>query len=188
MPRLVQVALLFALGAVVGTAADQIHVRAGVLSYPRGSALLPGQPSWVPLLFGAAGVALPLGNAALLRLALERPSPGSIRGVASAVLWFFTAYASTALLQAVPLLLATALVLAWSARVALRPTLDKLLAGPIFAFGGAVFEAWLSSTGAFHYRHPDVGLVPAWLPALYLHVSLMTREACLLFLARTARE
>jgi hypothetical protein len=183
MPRLVELGALFVLGAFIGTAADQIHVRSGVLSYPRPSQLIPGQPLWVPLLFGAAGVALPLANGALLRLARRRTSPGSARAVVSGVLWFFGAYASTALFQTTPRLLTIALVLAWGARVAHRPTLDKVLAGPIFALGGALFEAGLSSTGAFQYRAPGVWLVPAWLPALYLHASLMTREACLAFLA-----
>ncbi|HVI74556.1 MAG TPA: hypothetical protein VM683_06190 [Anaeromyxobacteraceae bacterium] len=184
MPRFVQVAKLFGLGAFIGTAADQIHVRSGVLSYPRPSALLPGQPLWVPLLFGAAGVALPLANAAMLRATRERPPRSTVRGLAAAVLWFFAAYASTALFQAESRALAIALVSVWAARVALRPTPDELLAGPLFALGGALFEAGLSSTGAFQYRAPDFLLVPAWLPALYLHVSLMTREACLAFLGR----
>jgi hypothetical protein len=166
---------LLGLGALVGTGADQIHVRAAVLSYP-GRGVLMGQPLWVPLLFGGAGVFLPLANGALLRLTRERKLRGSVRGVAVAVLWFFGAYAATALLQRVPRLLAVGLVLAWGARVARCPTPDKLLAGPLFALGGALFESALSSTGAFHYRHPDLWLVPVWLPALYLHASLMTRE------------
>ena len=120
----------------------------------------------------------------LLRLAPAPAAQGSARGLASAVVWFCAAYASTAQFQAAPLPLALVLALAWCGRVALSPTVDKLLAGPIFAVGGALFEAGLSSTGAFHYRHPDVLHVPVWLPALYLHVSLMTRDACLVVLHR----
>jgi hypothetical protein len=184
MPRPAhQLLALFGLGALIGTAADQIHVQSGVLSYARPTPLLIGQAPWVPLLFGAAGVVLPLGNAVLLRLLRDRTATGSGRALASSVLWFFAAYASTAAFQAWPLLLAPALALAWGARVAVSSAPDRAIAGPLLAVGGSLFEAGLSSTGAFQYLHPDLLFVPAWLPALYLHASLMTREACLAFLA-----
>jgi hypothetical protein len=173
--------LLFALGALLGTAGDQLHVRSGVLSYARGSPLLFGQALWVPLLFGAASVALVLGHAPLLRLARERSARASRRGLAASVLWFYGAYASTAIFADARLALTAALVGAWAARVALAPATDKVLAGALWAIAGPLFEAALSATGAFHYRRPDVLLVPVWLPALYLHVSLMTREANLVF-------
>ena len=41
---------------------------------------------------------------------------------------------------------------------------------------GPPFEAALAATGAFSYRQPDVLGVPVWLPALYLHLSLFTRQ------------
>jgi hypothetical protein len=180
------VAALFGLGALVGTVGDRFHLHAGVLSYPD-VGVLWGQPLWVPLLFGAAGLVLPSANAALLVLAHEREQRGSARRLAAEVLWFLSAYASTALFRRAPALLTIALVVAWGIRVALAPTLDRLLAGPIFALAGPMFEAALSWTGAFRYRHPDLLLVPAWLPALYLHASLMTREAALVFLVRARR-
>ncbi|HEY6005849.1 MAG TPA: hypothetical protein VIV57_23410 [Anaeromyxobacter sp.] len=172
---------LFVLGAVLGTAGDQLHVRSGVLSYARPSPLLFGQALWVPLLFGAAGVLLVLGHAPLLRLTRERSARASAFGFAAAVLWFYGAYASTALFAGARLALTAALVAAWVARVAAAPAADKVLAGVLWAIAGPLFEAALSATGAFQYRRPDVLLVPAWLPALYLHVSLMTREAYLVF-------
>jgi hypothetical protein len=173
---------MFVLGALVGTAADQVHVRGQVLSYPR--PYLAGEAWWVPLLFGAAGVVLPLGNAALLSRSRGAPSSSSARTVATSWLWFMGAYVSTVLFQGAPLLLAVALVIAWAVRLAARPAPDKLIAGVAFALAGAAFESALSSTGAFSYRHPDLFLVPAWLPALYLHASLMTREASLAILPR----
>jgi hypothetical protein len=176
-----RIPLLFALGAVLGSAGDQLHVRWGVLSYARGSPLLFGQALWVPLLFGAAGVALVLGHAPLLRLAREGSARASGRGFAASVLWFYAAYASTALFADARLALGAALVLTWAARVAVAPSADKLMAGVLWAMAGPLAEAALSATGAFRYRRPDVLLVPAWLPALYLHVSLMTREAYLVF-------
>jgi len=97
------------------------------------------------------------------------------------VVWFYAAYTSTGLFQGTPLALTLALVALWTARLAIAPTMDKAIAGPIYAIAGSLFESALSSTGGFHYRHPDLLLVPAWLPALYLHVALMTREAFLVF-------
>lgn len=180
--------LLFALAAVLGTAGDQLHVRFGVLSYPRGSPLLFGQALWVPFLFGAAGLVLVLGHAPLLRLVHDRSSRGSRFGFAISVVWFCGAYASTALLAGSPLILALALVGAWGARVRMAPKRDALLAGVAYAILGPLFESTLSATGAFHYATPDLLLVPQWLPALYLHVSIMTREAYLLFFRGEARE
>src|SRR5688572_5141172 len=48
--------LLAAQGAVVCTIGDQLHVRFGVISYPRPDVL--GQAWWVPLLFLGAVLAM----------------------------------------------------------------------------------------------------------------------------------
>jgi Protein of unknown function (DUF2878) len=173
--------LLFALGAVLGTAGDQLHVRFGVLTYGRGSPLPFGQPPWVPLLFGATGVALVLGHAPLLRVTRGRSARATALGFALSVLWFYAAYASTAVFAAAPRAVTAALVVAWGARVALAPSADAVLAGILYAFAGPLFESALCATGAFRYTRPDLLLVPIWLPALYLHVSLMTRGAYLVF-------
>jgi Protein of unknown function (DUF2878) len=184
-PRLL---LLFALAAVLGTVGDQLHVRFGVLSYPHGSPLLFGQALWVPLLFGLAGVLLVLGHAPLLRLGPAGSARGSRFRFAMSLVWFYGAYASTALLAPTPLILAVALVGAWGARVVVAPKPDQMLAGVLYAIVGPLFESALSATGAFHYTRPDLLLVPQWLPALYLHVSIMTREAYLLFFRGEERD
>jgi hypothetical protein len=180
MRATVRLAAVFGLGAVLGTAGDQLHLRSGVLHYPRGPLLVLGQPIWVPLVFGAGGVALVLGHAPLLRAMPARLARGSIRGLVVAVLWFYAAYAATAAFAHRPIALAAALVAAWGARVARAPAADEVAAGLLYAVLGPAFEAALSATGAFRYASPDLLLVPVWLPALYLHVSRMTREAYLL--------
>jgi hypothetical protein len=144
--------------------------------------MLSGQASWVPLLFGAGGLLLVAGHEVLLRVTREQAPRASRAHLASSVVWSFAAYASTAVFWSAPLRLTLALVVAWAVRVAFAPTREKLLAGLVYAIAGPLFESVLSSTGAFHYQHPDLLLVPAWLPALYLHVSLMTREGYLAFL------
>jgi hypothetical protein len=175
-------ATLFALGAVLGTAGDQLHLRSGALSYPPGWPRILGQPLWVPLLFGLTAIVLVLGHAAWLRLG-HAPAAGSARSFVASALWFYAAYLSTAVFQETPRILALALAAAWAARVAVAPAVDKAIAGGSYALAGALFECALSATGAFRYRQPDLLLVPLWLPPLYLHVSLMTREAYLLFVA-----
>ena len=47
---------LFVLGATLGTALDAVHVHTGVERYP--APVLFGLAWWVPLLFGAAAVAI----------------------------------------------------------------------------------------------------------------------------------
>src|SRR5665213_1123171 len=53
-------ALLFIIGAAVGTALDHLHVSFGVLDYP-GSWPFAQRP-WVPLLFGCATVLFTAGH------------------------------------------------------------------------------------------------------------------------------
>ena len=181
MNPLAVLALFFA-GAVIGTLGDQIHVQFGVLSYPHPAPWLYGQASWVPLLFGCAGLALVLGNRTFIRPSLHPDIrtgdvlPATLGEVLGSFVLFVAAYFSTGLFQDHPRLLALGLTAIWLLRIAPRPTRDKLLGGLASAVGGTLFEAALSSTGAFRYRSPDLWLVPIWLPALYLHVSLATRD------------
>ena len=72
-------------------------------------------------------------------------------------------------------------MIAWLIRVLGEPTADKLAVAAAFALGGPLFEAALSATGGFFYRRPDLLGVPIWLPALYLHVSLLTRQIALVW-------
>ena len=174
----IAVLVLFFVSAVLGTLGDQIHVQFGVLSYPHPFAYLFGQAIWVPPLFGFAGLALVLGNRAFLKpysLGGTVP-PATLGEVFASFILFVAAYFSTGLFQSHPRLLALALTLFWLFRIARRPTRDKIATGLASALGGSLFEALLSSTGAFQYRNPDLWLIPIWLPALYLHVSLATRE------------
>ena len=177
MVRLGAQALLFLTGAVVGTLGDQIHVQSDVLWYRHPA--LYGQALWVPLLFGTAGVGLVHAHRLFLR-----PPPGEPPRPVSLVapgLIFAAAYLATGIGRSQPLLVAAALAVAWGIRILLHPTADQLTAGLAFAAGGPLFEAALSATGAFSYRQPDVLGAPVWLPPLYLHLSLFTRQIHLVF-------
>jgi hypothetical protein len=174
--QLLAQAAVFAAGAVVGLVFDRIHVVTGVLWYAH--PVLFGQAVWVPFLFGFGGLVLVNGHRLFLRHPPPlRPSPFSL--VAPAV-GFAAAYLATGLWSDHPVWLTAGLVLFWLGRVAGRPTADRIAAGLAFAVGGPLVEAVVSATGGFFYRHPDLFGVPIWLPALYLHVSLFTRQIDLL--------
>jgi hypothetical protein len=176
------VVVLGVLGAVVGTVGDQIHVQYGVLWYPAPRPWLYGQAAWVPALFGGSTIALVFGHALLVRAWPPARRPQR-RAVVAPFLLFAAAYFSTGLFQAHPAALALGLTLAWAARVALAPARDKLAAGVLYAFAGPLVEAAVSSLGGFYYRHPSAVRVPLWLPALYLHVSLLSRHIYLAWFA-----
>ena len=166
-------AALFVAGAIVGTLLDRIHVAAGVLWYTR--PVLAGQAIWVPLVFGVGALLLMSGH--LIFPPHERPAaPATLVEPALALL---ITYLATAELADRPLILALALVGTWLIHVLRNPTSDKLAVAAVFALGGPLFEAALSATGGFFYRSPDVLAVPIWLPALYLNVSLLTRQIAL---------
>jgi hypothetical protein len=78
-------------------------------------------------------------------------------------------------------LLALALVMTWSWHAKRHPGEGALPYALATALGGTLFEAMLSSTGAFYYTkdNQDILGVPIWLPALYLHASLLTRAIAL---------
>ncbi len=171
MDRFSAQAFVFLLGAVVGTLLDQIHVRSGVLWYTH--PVLLGQAFWVPLVFGAGALVLVNSHAALIALAGGSPAPPG-PSAAQAML-FAGAYLLTGVAPGRPLLVLAVLTAAWLTRVALGPSRELVLAGLAFAVGGPLFEATLSATGGFSYGRPDLLGVPCWLPALYLHASLLTR-------------
>jgi len=171
MDRFSAQAFVFLLGAVVGTLLDQIHVRFGVLWYAH--PVLFGQAFWVPLVFGAGGLVLVNSHAALIALGGGRPAPPGPRAAQATL--FVGAYLLTGIAADRPRLVLGVLTAAWLVRVALSPSRELVLAGLAFAVGGPLFEAALAATGGFSYDRPDLFGVPCWLPALYLHASLLTR-------------
>jgi len=178
MNRVSAQAFVFLLGAVAGTLLDQIHVRSGVLWYAH--PVLFGQAFWVPLVFGAGGLVLVNSHAVFVALA-----GGGVPGpLAAQALLFVGAYLMTGVAADQPLLVLGVLVTAWAMRVAVAPSRELVLAGIAFAVGGPLFEAALSATGGFSYDRPDLLGVPCWLPALYLHASLLTRAVYLTLAGR----
>ncbi len=160
---------LFVTGGMSGAAYDQIHVQGHVLEYPH--AVFLQQDWWVAPLFGLASVVLVATGGGVARWA-ERLKPGAIgdREIVSYFGWFTAAYLASALLPIPPSALAALFAVTWLARVLPRPDrAPQLLLGVVMAVVGSSFEAWLTTTGSFHYLNPDLGAISSWLPGLYLH-------------------
>jgi hypothetical protein len=175
---------VFVTGAVLGALGDRGHIAWHVLAYRGG-----GQPLVVWLHMGIAGVVLvanyrrwPLGT-------LEPRIPWT--GAVVPALWFLGAYLATGPLARWPELLTVALLGTFAIRaVRLRGARAWTYVAMVFAAGPLV-ETWLSRAGGFAYAKPDIGVVPMWLPALYLHVALATRAIARVLprtSARVARE
>ena len=161
---------LVLLGATLGTALDTLEVYSGVERYPR--PMLLGVAWWVPLLFGAAAVAIgyshPLVDPLISRTRPYRRLSGSI----GELTWLILAY----LISASPLdslarvgLIAIIYLNFWL--LAGRSWQDLLLAF-VTAVTGTLTEMILVNAGVFSYTHPDILGVPYWLPGLYACASL----------------
>jgi hypothetical protein len=161
------------LGAIGGAACDQIHVRFGVLWYPRPEPGLFGQPWWVPVIFGAATALILATAQPFARKAAPKTPEVLLSPYATGAIWFLGAYFLSGLLYKKPLILAAIYGAAFVVRMIPRPDRVPVIAyALLLAAGGCAFEGVLSSTGAFHYTQEDqllFGYVPVWLAGLYLH-------------------
>lgn len=163
-------ALAVALGAL-GAASDQIHVRAGLLSYP--DPLLADQAWWVPLNFAMLLTSLVAITIPLARrgAGLGGTAPPSNASLAADFAWFVGAYALSGLVAPdQPGALAAAYVAVWVPRIWLRADRAFLLPyGVALALAGCGVEALEIELGWFSYAEPDVIGVPFWLAGIYLH-------------------
>jgi hypothetical protein len=168
LPRPLTLATLFAVGAVVGTLTDQIHLLGGVIAYPAGG--LFGQPFWVPLQYGFAAIAMSLPARFIVR-----DAPGAARDLAAPTVWFVGAYVASALFQQWPVALAAAMLFTFAARAG-RARMVWLFALSC-AVGGVAWEIALVWRGHFLYLAPHAAFgVPWWLFGLYLHAALLLRQ------------
>ena len=150
--------MLFVAGSIGGALLDQIHVRGGVLSYPKPD--LARQPWWVAPQFGVGALLVDASARPMAR----RAAP---RSLAPDAAWFFASYLASGAFRRWPRMLAFAFLVTWMARVRREPVLAGYSVA--LAAAGTAYESWWSSTGAFSYSSPDVAGVPLWLPGLYLH-------------------
>lgn len=158
--------MTFLAGAVGGAACDQIHVQAGVLSYPH--PWLADQGWWVAPQFGVAVCLMLLAATPFPTAADDRRSETS--SMVAAAAWFLGAYAASAAFGHHQVALATAYVVTWIVRMVWaadrRPVATWCV---LLAIVGTVYEGTLAGTGAFAYAHARLYNVPLWLPGIYLH-------------------
>jgi hypothetical protein len=158
---------------MVCTVCDHLHVITGVLAYPK--PFLWQQAWWVPFLFAAASLfVVAAARPILVAFGGTDDRPPAAREVAGDGILFVTAYAFTAYGHALPSVVLAVLVAWWLGRVVRGRRFWLVPYSLAAAVGGTLFEAGLSATGAFHYLVPDFLGVPMWLPALYLHVALLS--------------
>jgi hypothetical protein len=164
---------LFVFGGLGGAMCDQIHVQAGVLSYP--TPWLAGQAWWVGPNFGLATLLIALGTLPFAApLAARAPAAPRGREIAVAAALFVAAYLASGLLAGSPRALALGYALTFAARLWPRPERGPLALYAVgLAIGGTSYEAALAGTGAFAYAAPELAGVPLWLPGLYLHGAFL---------------
>lgn len=164
------IAWLFLLGATLGTGLDAIDVFNHVERYR--SPVLFGLAWWVPLLFGAAVVAIgyshPLVDPLIDNIRSERRLSISL----SELTWLLLAQlvgasmldslAKTGLLVLIFLNFWLLTGRSW----------QSLLLALVVAITGTLVEMTLAAAGAFSYLHPDILGVPYWLPCIYACASL----------------
>jgi len=157
---------LFLLGVTLGTALDAIHLFTGTTAYT--TPFFFGLAWWVPIEFGAAGIAVGLGRVSLERTlgAESRPPPAPRLWLGLA--FFVASYAASGLLSSRAaldaLVLAAIFAAAW---LACDRTRAGLLAAALTAAIGFAVEVALVRAGVFRYRVPGVLGVATWLPLLY---------------------
>ena len=162
-------AILFFVGAVLGTALDHLHVASGTTSYAQ--PFLWQQAAWVPLLFGLAAAGFADLHARLR--GLFRAPPRSSPALALVdFLVFVAAYWASAYLpwsnEALLALFAGAFLL----RIAvLRDPPHRVAHGLLCALLGVTTEWALTRIGVFTHHRADLLRVPFWLPGLYLLAS-----------------
>lgn len=154
------------LGATLGVALDWLHVVSGTTAYAE--PVMLGLAWWVPLLFGAAAVAMglarPLAERVTDRMSTALTAAGAARGIGLFVL----AYLASAFLPfptlGLAVIISVIFLCAWG--VSDGTALGFFLALATAVIGTSV-EVALTAAGAFAHAHQELLGVAVWLPALY---------------------
>lgn len=167
--------MLAVTGAVGATFGDWTHVLTHTLSYPpdRFRWYLGAQPFWVPLLFASATIVMGTSTVVIDRFR-KRPAWG-------AQTWprAWCGLSVVLLLHVLSGVLppGASHAVVWGGGIAALVVFDRTRVGVIFAvlvaIGGTAVEATLCLLGAFAYAPAlrEMGVVPAWLPAIYIAAS-----------------
>lgn len=166
---------IFVGSALLLTVGDYLHMITGTLSYPESEDFrFPwGQPLWVPLLFGTAGIVIVNGRAVLFQWGLlknSNQSPNPVQVVAPLLLTLVS-YGISGYLPHPPGGMADLILLsiAMGTFLLFDRSRTGFIMGALTALGGCVAEASISRAGGFAY-HPELQnlrWIPSWLPWLY---------------------
>jgi hypothetical protein len=164
------IAWLFLPGAIFGTALDAIDVYSHVERYS--SPVLFGLAWWVPLLFGAATVAIGYSHP-LLDPLISNIRPAHRLSISFGELtWLLLAQlVGASILDSIAKVGLLILVYLNFWLLAGR-SWQNLLLSLVTAITGTLIEMTLVAAGAFSYVHPDIFGVPYWLPCIYACASL----------------
>jgi hypothetical protein len=166
--------LLAIFGGLGLSLCDRVHIHYGILT-PADTSFL-GQAWWVlPMFCFVAYAAVPAWRLWRRRLSGAALSTGGTE-LACSTLAFFTSYAVTGPLDHWGGSLAALLTLAWVVRLWRRRCTGLVIFCLILACLGPAAEATIAGLGLFAYDHPDLGPVPIWLPAIYLHGGLLIAD------------
>lgn len=163
--------VLFVYGAIFGTALDAFHTLNNVERYP--TPLLFGLIAWwVPLLFGAAALAIGISHPLIDPFLRNRRRGRGLLLSSVELIWLVLAY----LLSIGPFanwikagLITLVYIAFW---LSSGNGWQNLLLSAVTAGIGTGIEILLVTTGAFSYTQPDFAGVPCWLPCLYACASL----------------
>lgn len=146
------------------TSGDQFHTQFHVIAYP--TPFVFGQAWWV-----APGFALAvIGFLAIAWPFAATAAPASGRDLGVQAGWFFVVYAASGVFGTWSITLTVAFTALWALRIARRPDRAVVVRfSLLLAVLGTLGEELLHATGVCRYSVRDLGLVPLWLPALYLN-------------------
>jgi hypothetical protein len=183
-PSFARLAACFAIGAVLGTSLDAIHVYGDVLVYH--GATLGDIGWWVPPQFGLVGVAGGLAIPVVERAAgPDEPPRWGVDRVVGELMLFAALYLLTTLPSPDDAGFLTAGLFALAgARLALAPVEGDWAYALAAAVLGPLGEILISATGVFDYLHPDVAGIPYWLPALWANGGLLLRRVLMPVVSR----
>lgn len=163
-------ASLFVTGAIVGPFFDGFHSHSGTLSYPQ--PWIFKMAWWVPLLFGAAGVAVGTGALTWDTWFSRLPAIRPISEIIAGLLLFGLQYFASGFLKLSPTLALVFLGLfALANWILMDCTLVGLFFSLVTALVGCLVEITLIAFGLFFYHQPDLWGIPFWLPFLYISAA-----------------
>lgn len=160
----------FLIGALVGTAWDQLQVRAAGLAYAHAIPLVR-QPWWIPVEFGLIAV---VAVAAVVLLGDPAPRDESSRVAGIEWIWTTGLYAVAAFFYSYPWIVFGVLALALVARGgdALVAAEAHRIPAVIILLIGPVTQIFLAKAGLLVYRHDVLAGIPVWLPLLWANTFL----------------